>query len=356
MVLIADFHMRGRVMRSVGNSEGRARVMQPHPGAAMQRMVLTGAATVALWCHPAIADAQRNAAPTASATTQAAWDGTEVAGLRWRNVGPSRGGRSVAVVGVASKPLTYFAGYTGGGIWRTDDAGITWRNVSDGFLRTGSIGALAVAPSDENVIYAGSGEHAIRGQSSSYGDGVYKSTDMGSTWTHIGLSASRQIAAVRVHPANEDVVYVAVQGDRWKGSAERGVYRSRDGGATWTELTANRGLPKGVWGKVGLAVSPANSRRPPAGRVAAGARTVKQKLLPCPGPALSTPIVPPISSTNRLLIASPRPVPPYLRVVLLSAWLNFWNNRDRPSLLRPMPVSRKVRWSRLPTTMAAARW
>jgi photosystem II stability/assembly factor-like uncharacterized protein len=231
--------------------------MQPHPGAAMQRMVLTGAATVALWCHPAIADAQRNAAPTASATTQAAWDGTEVAGLRWRNVGPSRGGRSVAVVGVASKPLTYFAGYTGGGIWRTDDAGITWRNVSDGFLRTGSIGALAVAPSDENVIYAGSGEHAIRGQSSSYGDGVYKSTDMGSTWTHIGLSASRQIAAVRVHPANEDVVYVAVQGDRWKGSAERGVYRSRDGGATWTQLL--KGL-NATSGANDLVMDPSNPR------------------------------------------------------------------------------------------------
>ena len=158
----------------------------------------------------------------------------DYAGLAWRNIGPSRGGRSVAVSGIAGQPLTYFAGYTGGGLWRTDDAGHNWRNISDGQFRTSSIGAIAVAPSDANVIYVGSGEHAIRGQSSTYGDGVYKSTDQGRTWTNVGLAATRQISAVRVHPADPNVVYVAAQGDRWKGTAERGIYRSRDGGATWT--------------------------------------------------------------------------------------------------------------------------
>ena len=99
----------------------------------------------------------------------------DYAALGWRNIGPSRGGRSVAVSGIAGQPLTYFAGYTGGGLWRTDDAGLNWRNISDGQFRTSSIGAIAVAPSDANVIYVGSGEHAIRGQSSTYGDGDRKS-------------------------------------------------------------------------------------------------------------------------------------------------------------------------------------
>ena len=160
-------------------------------------------------------------------------DTTAFKAIGWRNVGPWRGGRSVAVAGVPSLPLTYFAGYTGGGLWRTDDAGISWRNVSDGQFRTGSIGAIAVAPSDPNVIYVGTGEHAVRGQSSTYGDGVYRSTDQGRTWSHAGLRSSRQISAVRVHPQNPDLVYVAAQGDRWKGTPDRGIYRSSDGGRTW---------------------------------------------------------------------------------------------------------------------------
>lgn len=158
----------------------------------------------------------------------------DYASMGWRNIGPSRGGRSVAVSGVPGQPLTFFAGYTGGGLWRTDDAGIGWRNISDGQFTSGSIGAIAVAPSDPNVIYVGTGEHAVRGQSSPYGDGVYRSTDQGRTWTNVGLAATRQISAVRVHPADPNLVYVAAQGDRWKGTAERGIYRSRDGGATWT--------------------------------------------------------------------------------------------------------------------------
>jgi photosystem II stability/assembly factor-like uncharacterized protein len=194
-------------------------------------------------------DATRNAAAGAPAN--------DLAALPWRNVGPSRGGRSVAVAGVPSRPLTFFAGYTGGGLWRTDDAGISWRNISDGWFRTGSVGAIAVAPSDENVLYVGMGEHAIRGQSSSYGDGVYRSTDMGRTWTHVGLSPTRQIAAVRVHPSNPDVVYVAAQGDRWQGSEERGVYRTTDGGRTWTKVLAGVNATSGA---NDLAMDPSNPR------------------------------------------------------------------------------------------------
>jgi photosystem II stability/assembly factor-like uncharacterized protein len=158
--------------------------------------------------------------------------------LAWRNVGPSRGGRANAIAGIPSQPLTYFVGYTGGGLWRTDDAGINWRNISDGFFKTGSIGAIAVAPSDPNVLYVGTGEHAPRGQSSSYGVGVYKSTDQGRSWTNVGLTTTRQISAVRVHPTDPNVVYVAAQGDRWKGSTDRGIYRTTDGGKSWTKVLA----------------------------------------------------------------------------------------------------------------------
>lgn len=177
--------------------------------------------------------------------------------LPWRNIGPSRGGRSVAVSGVPGMPLTYFAGYTGGGLWRTDDAGINWRNISDGQFNVGSIGAIAVAPSDHNVLYVGTGEHAIRGQSSTYGDGVYKSTDFGRTWKHIGLTTTRQISAVRVHPDNPDVVYVAAQGDRWQGTADRGIYRTRDGGATWQLVLKGA---NGTSGASDLSMDPSNPR------------------------------------------------------------------------------------------------
>ncbi len=185
-------------------------------------------ASLLLVLAPSLGVAQPRNVPRPDSTLR------DYAAMTWRNIGPSRGGRSVAVSGIAGQPLTYFAGYTGGGLWRTDDAGLNWRNISDGQFRTSSIGAIAVAPSDANVIYVGSGEHAIRGQSSTYGDGVYKSTDQGRTWANVGLSATRQISSVRVHPADPNVVYVAAQGDRWKGTAERGIYRSRDGGTSWT--------------------------------------------------------------------------------------------------------------------------
>lgn len=198
--------------------------------------------------------AASNAAPSAAVVDSSLAD---YAGMAWRNIGPSRGGRSNAVSGVPGMPLTYFAGYTGGGLWRTDDAGISWRNLSDGSFRVGTIGAIAVAPSDHNVIYVGSGEHAIRGQSSSYGDGMYKSTDFGRTWTHIGLDATRQISAVRVHPQDANVVYVAAQGDRWQGSADRGIYRSKDGGATWQLVLKGQNPTSGA---SDLSMDPSNPR------------------------------------------------------------------------------------------------
>ncbi len=199
------------------------------------RLVCSTLVAIALAAGSDISHAQRKPAQTAPSAAPGI-DTASFRALQWRNVGPFRGGRANAGAGIPTQPLTYFAGYTGGGLWRTDDAGINWKNISDGWFRTGSIGAIAVAPSDPNVIYVGTGEEAIRGQSSSYGDGVYRSTDQGRTWTNIGLRGTRQISAVRVHPSDPNVLYVAAQGDRWKASAERGIYRSRDGGATWSQV------------------------------------------------------------------------------------------------------------------------
>jgi photosystem II stability/assembly factor-like uncharacterized protein len=238
--------------------------------------------------------------------------------LHWRMLGPSRGGRVVAVAGDPVNKQVFYFGATGGGIWKTDDGGIGWHNVSDGFVRTGSVGALAVAESNHNIVYAGMGEACVRGDAS-YGDGVYKSTDGGKTWTHLGLEATRSIARVRVHPKNPDIVYVAALGDPWGPSPERGVFRSRDGGRTWqkilyhnpqagaadlvmdptnpdvmyastlemqrfpwglrsagpgtglfkttdggdtwTELTNNSGLPSGLKGRIGIAIAPSRPQR-----------------------------------------------------------------------------------------------
>ncbi len=157
-------------------------------------------------------------------------------GMKWRNIGPTRGGRSVASSGVVSDPMTYYMGTTGGGIWKTDDAGITWKNISDGQLKTGTVGAIAVSESDPNVIYVGMGEHAVRGVMTSNGDGVYKSTDAGKTWKHIGLDKSMHISDVVIHPTNPDIVYVAVQGALFGPTAEKGIYKSSDGGNTWSKV------------------------------------------------------------------------------------------------------------------------
>jgi photosystem II stability/assembly factor-like uncharacterized protein len=238
-------------------------------------------------------------------------------GLRWRSIGPHRGGRVVAVAGVRAQPHVYYFGGTGGGIWKTTDGGIRWANVSDGQLGTGSVGAVAVAESDPNVVYAGMGEGCIRGNVS-HGDGMYRSTDAGKSWTSVGLRDTRQIGRVRVHPRDPDLVYVAALGHAFGPSAERGVFRSRDGGRSWRKVLfvddktgaidldmdptnprvlyaafwqvvrtpwslesggpgsglykttdggeswkkiAGEGLPKGPWGRVGVAVSPANPSR-----------------------------------------------------------------------------------------------
>ena len=238
--------------------------------------------------------------------------------LQWRLIGPFRGGRVVAVAGDPVHTQVFYFGSTGGGIWKTTDGGIIWENVSDGFFKRASVGAIAVSTSDPNVIYAGMGETTIR-SNVSHGDGVYKSTDGGKTWTHLGLADTRNIAKVRIHPQNPDLVYVAALGHAHGPNPERGVYRSRDGGKiweqilfrsdkagaidlamdpnnprilyaaiweaqrkpytlvsggedcgifkstdggdNWTEITRKPGLPAGVLGKIGLAVSPAKEDR-----------------------------------------------------------------------------------------------
>ena len=154
--------------------------------------------------------------------------------LKWRCVGPFRGGRIVAVSGSYDDPSTFYFGAVAGGIWKTTDAGSYWTPISDGFLNTSSIGALAVAPSDSNVIYAGTGETTIR-IDVTHGDGIYKSTDAGKTWSHIGLEDTRFIGKVRVHPDNPDIVYVAALGHAFGPNKERGVYKSVDGGKNWTQ-------------------------------------------------------------------------------------------------------------------------
>jgi photosystem II stability/assembly factor-like uncharacterized protein len=171
---------------------------------------------------------------TQPVTKSAAIDSSAFRALQWRNIGPFRGGRADAIAGVTGNPMIYYVGYTGGGLWKTENAGIDWKNISDGFFKTSSIGAIAVAESDANVVYVGTGEHAVRGQSSSFGDGMYKSTDAGKTWARTGLEKTKQISAIRVHPKNSDLLYVAAQGDRWVGTTDRGIYRSADGGKSWT--------------------------------------------------------------------------------------------------------------------------
>ena len=156
--------------------------------------------------------------------------------VKWRSIGPFRGGRSVTATGVIGDINTYYMGTTGGGVWKTDDLGITWKNISDGFFKTGTVGAVSVSESDPNVVYVGMGEHAIRGVMTHSGDGVYKSTDAGKTWKKMGLDLTQHIARIAIHPTNPDVVYVAAQGALYSHSKERGVYKSTDGGVTWTNV------------------------------------------------------------------------------------------------------------------------
>lgn len=238
--------------------------------------------------------------------------------LKWREIGPWRGGRSCAVSGVPGKPNDFYMGTCGGGLWKSTDAGQNWKCVSDGFFRTGSVGAVEVSMSNPDVVYVGMGETEVRGNIS-HGDGVYRSDDGGKTWRHLGLQAVQSISRVRIHPTNPDVAWVAAVGHFYGFGKDRGVYKTVDGGKTWRktlfvsekagigdlcldpnnpqtifasswevwrtpyslnsggpgskmfkstdageswqEISANQGLPKGPIGKIGISVSGADSNR-----------------------------------------------------------------------------------------------
>lgn len=156
--------------------------------------------------------------------------------VKWRCIGPFRGGRSNCATGVVGNPAVYYQGTTGGGVWKTEDMGLTWRNISDSFFKTGSVGAVAVAESDPNVVYVGMGEHAVRNVMTSYGDGVYKSTDAGKTWKKMGLDLTQHIARIVIDPKNPNIVMVAAQGALYGKTKERGIYKSTDGGLTWKNV------------------------------------------------------------------------------------------------------------------------
>ena len=156
--------------------------------------------------------------------------------VKYRNIGPFRGGRSVAASGVIGDPMTYYMGNTGGGLWKTEDGGQLWKNISDGYFKTSSIGAVAVSESDPNIIYVGMGEHAPRAVMTSYGDGVYKSTDGGKTWKNIGLKNTQHISRVVIHPKNPNIVFVAAQGALYGPNKERGIFKSVDGGVSWNKI------------------------------------------------------------------------------------------------------------------------
>jgi hypothetical protein len=239
-------------------------------------------------------------------------------GLQWREIGPFRGGRSTAASGVPGRPEEFYMGVTGGGLWKSTNAGVDWVNVSDGFYGTASVGGIGVSASHPDIVYVGMGETEIRGNIS-HGDGVYKTTDAGQTWTHVGLRDTQFISRVRVHPTDPDIAYVAALGHVYGPNDERGVFRTTDGGRSWEkilfvsnragaidismvpsdpdalyaatweawrtpyslnsggpgsklfksvdggenwmEITRNPGLPGGTIGKIGVAVSPVDPNR-----------------------------------------------------------------------------------------------
>lgn len=189
-----------------------------------------------------------------STTAPPAYD-PALRGLQWRLVGPFRGGRAVAVAGDPVKPLVFYFGAVDGGVWKTENAGATWRNVTDGTSDLASVGAIAVAPSDPNVLYVGTGEADLR-EDLTGGSGMYRTTDGARSWRHIGLEDTRHIAAVRVDPHDPNLVYVAAMGHAFGPNPERGVYRSRDGGATWRRVL----FLNDSTGAIDLALDPANPR------------------------------------------------------------------------------------------------
>src|SRR5579871_6113968 len=168
----------------------------------------------------------------AGLSAAAVYDSSIFASLQWRSIGPPRGGRSITSAGSPSRPDEYFFGATGGGLWKTTDGGLTWRPVTDGQLHSSSVGAVAVSESNPDVVYIGMGESEIRGNIMP-GDGVYKSSDAGKTWTHVGFGNSDAISKIRIHPTNPDIVFVADFGRYGTPSDERGLYKSTDGGKTW---------------------------------------------------------------------------------------------------------------------------
>ncbi len=246
------------------------------------------------------------------------YDPANYSNLQWVNVGPNRGGRSVACAGVRTRPAEFYFGATGGGLWKSTDSGASWKCVTDGFLHSSSVGAIGISDSNPDVIYIGMGERDIRGDISE-GDGVYKSTDGGKTWTHMGLEKTMTVSRIAVDPKNPDVVYVAALGQVYKPGPDRGVFKSTDGGRTWTkvlfesekagavelvmdpadsnilyaatwdawrtpyflnsggpgskmwktsdggghwtDITGSSGLPKGVIGKIGISVAASNDKR-----------------------------------------------------------------------------------------------
>ncbi len=195
----------------------------------MRKLLLLFLCGMLAFSFMAAAQKSKSTEPVASAKI----DADKFKGVKWRNIGPFRGGRANAISGIMQDDNVYYVGYTGGGIGKTEDAGITWKNISDGFFNVGSIGEIAICETDPNVIYVGTGEHAVRGVMTSFGDGVYKSTDGGKTWKNMGLEKTRHISDIAVHPNNSDILYVAAQGAVHGPSSDRGVYKSIDGGTTW---------------------------------------------------------------------------------------------------------------------------
>lgn len=265
-----------------------------------------------------VAGAQARPAAQPAQAPATTFPATAFAGLTYRNIGPNRGGRSIGASGSVQRPKEYYFGATGGGLWKTDDGGLTWRPVTDGQIRSSSVGAVAVAPSHPDTVYIGMGETELRGNIMQ-GDGVYRSVDAGKTWTHMGLAETQAISRVRVHPTNASTVYVAAFGHPYAKHPARGVYRSLDagktwqlilsrgdsvgaidlsidqknpkviyasfwqayrtpwklssggpmsgifksidGGDSWTDISRNPGLPRGIIGKIGISVSPVDGNR-----------------------------------------------------------------------------------------------
>ncbi|MEO0732776.1 MAG: glycosyl hydrolase, partial [Bacteroidota bacterium] len=183
-----------------------------------------------------------------------AQEATHYSSLEFRNIGPFRGGRSSTVTGVPGKPMLYYFGGSGGGVWKTKDGGQTWTNISDGHFG-GSIGAVAVSESNPNIIYVGGGEKTVRGNVS-YGYGVWKTIDGGKSWEHVGLKDSRHISRIRIDKDDPNLVYAAVMGDLFKDTEERGVYKSTDGGKSWRKVL----YAGAAAGAVDLSVDPSNPR------------------------------------------------------------------------------------------------